>query len=409
MKKRLLFIINTLGLAGAEVALLGMLSAIPKDEYEIDLMVLMNQGELIERIPDSVNLLCDRSKYVTAPIHSKEGAAAMTKKALSSLFKNRHVFKNFGYIISNACTMLLSGSGLKKDKLLWKVISDATVDIDTEYDAAIAYIEGGSTYYLADHVKAKRKIAFVHISYELTGYNKKLDHGCYEAIDKIYCVSDEVKKSFLNYYPDYANKTEVFHNIIDAEGVKNRALDLSEIQQCDEWNSYKGFKLVTVGRLNHQKGYDMAVQALDIISRAGVDLKWYAVGDGEQNEMLMNLAKSLGVEDCFVILGRKANPYPYMAGADIYVQPSRFEGKSIAIEEAKILCCPMVITRCDGNMEQLTDGVDGLYCDMTPESIADEIIRLYKDADLRAVFRDSLAKEDRSKNLELDAFLAFIS
>lgn len=407
MKKKLLFVMNTLGLAGAEVALLGMLSAIPEDEYDIDLMVLMNQGELIDRIPSNVNLLGDKDSFVKAPIHSKEGARAMTKRVLMALLGQGFILRNFGYLFSNAIYMLGHG-GLKKDKLLWKTLSDSTYRTDTEYDCAIAYLEGGATYYVADHVKAKRKCSFVHISYELTGYNSKLDHNCYDKINDIYCVSDEVKKSFVEYYPQYQDKVSVFHNIIDAAAVKRGAVDYSEIKECEEWNSCDSIKLVTVGRLNYQKGYDFAVDALAQLVKKGVDVKWFVVGDGELRAELMAQARTLGVADRFVILGRKNNPYPYVANADIYVQPSRFEGKSIAIEEAKILARPMVITKCDGNMEQLTDRVDGLYCEMQPEDIANKILELIEDASLRKKFTNNLLMESRNVNEELELFMSKI-
>lgn len=79
-----------------------------------------------------------------------------------------------------------------------------------EYDLAVAYLEGGSAYYVADHVRAKKKAAFIHIDYTKAGYTRKLDRDCYLKYDAIFPIGEDVKQQFLKVYPECAGRTKVF-------------------------------------------------------------------------------------------------------------------------------------------------------------------------------------------------------
>lgn len=370
--KKILLINNTLGLAGAEVALLAMIkslkSAIP--DARIDLYVMMAQGELIKSLPDYVNVL--NSSFCEVPIHEKKGASHLLTYSFRSVIRAGHIFKQLAYIKKGVDSIKASGNPIAKDKLLWKSISDGAMLINEEYDLAIAYLEGGSTYYLADHVKAKHKASFVHISYDKAGYTKELDHGVYDKIDRIYCVSDEVKQAFDAFYPEYKNKTKVFHNIID----KDRIIDMS-LQSNPIWpGDNNSIKLLSVGRLHQQKAFDISIDVMAILKDKGIDASFYIVGDGDIRDELNELAVKKGVSDRFFILGRKDNPYIYTKNCDIYLQTSRFEGKSIALQEAQILGRAVIASDCDGNREQVVDGIDGRLVKLDASIIAQAIIDL---------------------------------
>ena len=382
--KKVLFVINTMGCAGAETALIELLRAMDKDEYEISLYVLMGKGEMLDKIPTNVKILNDH--YCRDSVLSKEGKQAMIKTVWRAFWKNGKEFSKFAYMLRTYSAMWKNGK-IQPDKILWRVISDGSPRLQETYDLAVAYLEGGSTYYVAEHVKAKKKAAFVHIDYESSGYTKEMDRGCYDKIDRIFTVSDEVKQHFLNFYPKYQGKVMVFHNIINQEAIREKA---EEGQGFTD--GFDGIRLLTVGRLNYQKAYDIAIDAMKRIKDAGYKVRWYILGEGSERNMLEKKVKELGLEKDFLMPGAVSNPFPYYKQADIYVHATRFEGKSIAIQEAQTLGCAIVASDCNGNREQIVDGEDGLLCKLDPKSIADSIISLIKDKEKRMKISEA-AKE----------------
>ena len=297
---------------------------------------------------------------------------------------------------------MLRAGKIRWDKLLWRVISDGSEVFPEEYDLAVAFLEGGSTYYVADHVKAKHKVAFVHIDYSRAGYNRQMDKNSYAEMDQIFTVSNEVRTAFLSVYPELEERVSVFHNIINWDRIRNNA-------QLDGGftDGYTGIRLLTVGRLTEQKALDLSVQALKLLKEDGILARWYVLGEGEERGSLKRLIRKLGLEQDFILLGSTDNPYPYFKQADIYVHASRHEGKSIAIQEAIYLGCPVVLSDCSGNREQITDGVDGLMCDLTPESIAEHIKMLIQDEALRKRYSRAGEPKTALPNEDVERLLKF--
>lgn len=391
MKKSVLFVINTLGCAGAEMAMLELLRQFPREQYELSVYVMLGQGELAARLPQHVVLL--NQSFLHTSVLSAEGRRHMMRTVQKCFFHHGGIGRKLAYLCRNGVDMLLKGK-VQLDKLLWRVVSDGGDYPVGEYDLAIAFLEGAATYFVADHVKAKKKAAFVHIDYGSAGYTRKLDQNCYDAYDKIFGVSGEVRESFLKFYPEYEEKTEVFHNIIDAGRVKKEAE--AEGGFSDD---FMGIRLLTVGRLNHQKAYDIALLALKKLKDKGYPVRWYVLGEGEERESLEKQRKALGLEADFVLCGVKENPYPYYRECDIYVHATRFEGKSIAIEEAQILGCAVIASDCNGNREQIVPDEDGILCELSPDEIAGSIIRLIDDENLRRQLgKAAMAKQKNRKN-----------
>lgn len=197
-KKKVLFVINTLGRAGAEVALLSLFSALDPNKYDISLYVIMAQGEMADELPSYVHL---RNPYFsTESVLTEDGRKDLVRTVMRKMIKNGHWFQKVSYMLQVWKQMKQTGTMLP-DKILWRVLSDGSERFEKEFDLAVAYLEGASTYYVADHVKAKKKVAFVHIDYESSGYTPFMDKDCYEKMDRIFAVSDEVKAHFLKCYP----------------------------------------------------------------------------------------------------------------------------------------------------------------------------------------------------------------
>ena len=370
MKKDILLVINTLGRAGAETALVALIKRLDKEKYNIYLYVCLGQGELIRDIPDYVTIL--NKDYDESSVLTADGKRRLKERVCQMLFTRWAAFRNIPYIISNAVHNLMEHRKVGADKLLWSVVADvgAACAGDRHYDLAIAYIEGASAYFVDRYVKADKKAGFIHVDYGMAGYSRRLDRECYDRFDKIFTVSDEVKDSFLKVYPECEEKTEVFHNLIDIDSVKVKA----EMFVPDDITSdSQQMKILTVCRLTRQKALEVSIGAMKILKDKGINAVWYVVGDGPERKKLSDLIIQYDVADRFILLGNRDNPYPYYKACDIYVHATKYEGKSIAIQEAQIIGLPIIASDCSGNREQIMDGVDGILCEFSGEGVAHAI------------------------------------
>ncbi len=391
MKKKVLFVINTLGHAGAEMAMLELMKRFDSSQYEVSLYVLMAQGELVHRVPPQVKRR--NSTYCEVSVLSRKGQYHMMGTVCRAAVRRANALRLLPYMAAGA-TEMLKKHRLQIDKLLWRLVSDGAEPQKEVYDLAIAYLEGGATYYVADHVQAKRKAAFVHIDYEQAGYTRKLDRACYLQFDRIFTVSDEVKSHFLCVYPECTENTNTLHNYIDQTGIVARASKPGGIA-----DDFQGTRLLTVGRLTHQKAYEIAVDAMQCLRQRGVAVRWYVLGEGPERKMLERKIAKLGLQEDFLLLGAIENPYPYFSQTDIYVHATRFEGKSIAIQEAQTLGCAIIASDCSGNREQIQQGEDGILCALDAEAIADSVVRLMEQPTLRQSLQ-AAAKQKQMNHAE---------
>lgn len=393
-RKRVLFVINTMSRAGAETALLAMLKQLDDPMMAIDLFVLMDQGELLPMLPDHVTLLNKNPSYKS--VLSPDGRTYLRNTAIKRLLKHANFLRLGPYMLSCYLDMRAKGA-VFVEKLLWRAMSDGAPRLTGEYDLAVAYLEGGSAYYVADHVKAKKKVAWIHNDYAGSGYSTKLDRGCFDRFDRIFCVAEETRDKYLELYPQYASKTEVFENLMDNEAIVSKASLPGGFH-----DGYDGLRILTVGRLNSQKGYDIAVQAMAIIKSRGVRARWYALGEGAERDQLERQIADLGLTDDFVLLGATDNPYPFYRQCDVYAQPSRYEGKGLAILEAQILGKPIVATDHPVIRESVTDRVDGLLVKLEPEPLANALLMLLTNEETRRHY--ARASADRAAHMESDLY-----
>lgn len=398
MKVKILFVINTLSRAGAETALLELLRRLEPQKYEISLFVLTGQGEMAGDLPPYVHLL--NKRYDNSTVLSNRGKRKLLLGTVGCLIKRGVGLKLSGYLLKNAIYMLKTGH-FAADKLVWRVWSDAAPVGSKKYDLAVAFLEGGATYYVADHVKAVKKVAFVHIDYSMAGYNRKLDGDCYQAFQRIFAVSDETRRGFLKMNPELEDKTRVFHNMINQELIREKALSGTGFT-----DDYQGFRILTVGRLTQQKALEVSIDAMKLLKERGREARWYVLGEGDQREKLQRRIKNLGLEEEFVLPGAVDNPYPFFAQTDLYVHATRYEGKSVAIQEAQTLGCAILVSDCNGNREQLTDKVDGRICQFNPESICDHIIWMMDHPKERERYAKEAAKKEFSSEGQLEMLIS---
>lgn len=389
--KKLLFVINTLGTGGAEASLVEVLKKIDTKKYDVSLFVLMNQGELVDEIPEGVKLI--NKDFDSTPVHSDLGMKKLEKFAKGKILKPGHIISNAVYICKNRRIMKETGM-VHRDKLAWWPIARSIKALNEKYDLAVAFIEGGATYYVADCVDAEKKVSIVHTDYLKAGYYRELDKDSYSHFDYIFPVSVDARNAFLKVYPEMEARTEVFPGILDIESIERKAL-----MQGGFDDDYEGTRILSIGSLTLPKSFDVSIDAMKRLKDAGVNAKWYVLGEGDQREYLEMRIDMLGLKDDFVLLGTKSNPYPYLKQCDVYVHASRFEGKSIAVQEAQALECPIVVTNCGGNRELVSDGWDGIQCDFDSVAIADAILDMLGDKE-RAFKMGARARERLIKSLE---------
>lgn len=399
--KKILFVINTLGHAGAETALLELLRDIDHKQYQIDLFVLMGQGEMVHQLPENVKLL--NRYYDDCSVLSREGKRHLKRHVIRMLLSRGTLFRMLPYLCVQFVGML-KRRRLQVDKLLWRSMAAGAQRFTEHYDLAVAYLEGGAAYYVTDYVRADKKVAFIHVDYIQAGYNRSLDRNCYVKLDRIFVVSDEVKESFLAAYPECGNKTEVFHNLLNQERIKERSKHPGGFTDL-----YDGYRILTVGRLTDQKDFPVSMEAMKLLKDSGVKAHWYILGEGEKRRELEEKIRELGLEQDFYLLGAVENPYPYMAQADLYVHATRYEGKSIAIQEAQTLGCAIIASDCSGNREQITPGVDGILCEMTPEGVYRSVKELLNDEEKRKCFGQAAGGKKPTDVQEIKKLLSLIS
>ncbi|MDM0500693.1 glycosyltransferase [Clostridium perfringens] len=355
-------------IGGVERSLISMLNNFDYDNYKIDLMLYSHTGDFMNFLPKGPNLLEEDKNYKTFRMSIKDvfkcGKIKIgLARILAKLKANRSGEGEIGYI---------------QMQYMWKYALTFLPNCNKKYDVAISYL--WPHYYVAEKVRAKKKIAWIHTDYSVIKTDVKLDLEMWNKFDYIMAVSEECKNSFIKKYPSLIEKVKVMENITSPEFIKERAKESIENYILQD----KSFKLVSVARLSHAKGIDNAVKALRILHDRGfTNIKWYVVGYGGDEDLIRNLIKENNLEKSFILLGKRTNPYPYMKIADIYVQPSRYEGKAVTVTEARILGRPTIITNYPTAKSQLTDGVDGIICESSIDGIAKSIEDLYKNYELR--------------------------
>jgi glycosyltransferase involved in cell wall biosynthesis len=354
-------------------------------DVECSLYALIPRGEMFDKVPSQVRILNPRVS--SGSVLSARGRIVIFVRMVRAFFYRFTGFRMLPYLFRNGKLQKAAGR-MQYDKLLWRLLAEGTPPLRESFDLGVAYIEGASVYYLADRVQAMKKASFLHIDYTAAGYHPMMDQNCYDRIDRIFTVSNEAGRRFAEIYPQHAGKLSLFRNIVDRQAVLRKAEDGEGFA-----DSYAGVRLVTVGRLARQKGYDIAVQAMAKIVSLGYDARWYVIGDGPERKALEKLILKLGMREHFILLGAKSNPYLYIREADLYVQPSRFEGWGIAVEEALILKKPVLASNCTGVAEQIVSGQNGILCAPDVTELAAQLKRLLSNPqEMRSLATGTLAK-----------------
>lgn len=380
-KKNLLFVMPSLSAGGGEKSLVNLLSQINYEVYNVDLFLFSEKGVFFNLLPSEVKVLAPKKNHIIFTNTFKASVANFLKNGQYNLAYSRLIFTIKNRMIKNPAI---------SEQYTWKYQSKSFDILEKEYDVAIGYLEKSSIYYVVDKVKSKKKIGWIHTNYSSSGMDLKYDYPYFKQLDKIVTVSEECANALKDSFPHLNNKIKVIYNIVSPKIINN--LSNEEIQDTHLYD--KNYtNIVTVARLSEEKGIDHAIKSCKLLVNKGYKVKWNVLGDGNEREKLESLISSHDLNNHFNLLGIRENPYPYIKKADIYVQPSRYEGKSIAIDEAKILGKPIVVTNFKTAKDQIDNGVNGLIVGMSEEEISLGIETLLQDEDFKNNLVINLSQE----------------
>lgn len=379
---RILFVIDSFRMGGAEKSLATLLGLLPVKEMEIEVMRMAEGGELQP-------LLSREVKLSRVPLHSRGILGRLRFNASRAAM---HLWRRF------------IGTKSHPNDFFWRFMRHSVPPLEQEYDIAVAYQQGVPTAYVATRIKARRKIAWVNADVGSAGYDAATNLRYYREMDHIVTVSDTLRTLFLNQHPSLDEKrVTVINDIIDPKSI--RALSLA----YDPYPAGRdgSLRLLTVARMERIKGLDIAIEAARLLRDAGVRFHWHILGDGREHANLRTLVTRYSLDGCVTLHGTVTNPYPWMRGCDIYIQPSRHEGYGIAIVEAMTLCRPVITTDFPVAHDRI-DGTDGVIAPTSPEGIADAVTALQDPAAREAITRTLESRPERV-DTGLSKVLALIS
>lgn len=369
MKKKLLFVIESLTLGGAEKSLVTLLNLLDYTEYDVDLLLFAQGGAFQKLLPEEVNLL-------TIPEYFAYTSVPWSRPAE----KVNHPGMLLAQLRYSVAIRIGKHNHIEKAVLLWESSRNCFRTMEQEYDIAIAYAQGVPTFFVAEKVRAKKKAAWINAVYEPKGRYLEYIRSMYGHFDTVNGVSEPIAVRIKATFGIPDHKVMVMKDILDVDFARKMAQMSSKA--ATEMND-TGVKILTVGRFAIMKCYDLAVDAAKLLRDRGMDFTWYAVGDGALREALEHQIAANGLQDRFILLGSRSNPYPYFAACDLYVQTSRFEGFGITLAEAKMFHKPIVTTNFDAVGAQFENEKNGLIVDISAEAIADGIQRMLTDTELR--------------------------
>ena len=366
---KILILHFNLELGEAVIILLGLLDTIDYDRYSVDLFLYAHEGGLMTLINPHVNVLPEVKEYKALTESIKQnfaqglfriGMARATAKVKSALSRGAlHYGHNYKQYFHKLCIPYLP-------------------DIEGNYDLAISFND--PHYIIGKKVNAKVKMSWFHTDASRMDFCEDIEKEMWGMSDYVVNVSEECKHAFDEKHSYLTNHSILIENILSKSFVAERS---NAFSVEEEMPSDGSIKLLSIGRFTDAKNFDNVPDICRRILEAGLDIKWYLIGYGGDEPLIRQRIAEAGMEDRVIILGKKENPYPHIKACDLYVQPSRYEGKAVTVREAQMLCKPVVITRYATSASQLEDGVDGVIVPMDNEGCAEGIAAVIRDEKLR--------------------------
>lgn len=215
--------------------------------------------------------------------------------------------------------------------------------------------------------------------------------------DHIVSISEDVTRAFLQVFSTLAGKIIRIANILSPKSVREKALT----GKVDFPVQNGRVNLLSVGRFTFAKNFDNVPDICRRILQEGCDVYWYIVGYGGDEHLIKEKIKEAGMESCVILLGKQENPYPFIKGCDIYVQPSRFEGNAVTVREAQILCKPVIVANYPTAHSQIQQGIDGIIVPQDNAGCAHEMAGFIKNKELQQNIVSYLKEHDYGNEKEV--------
>lgn len=354
-------------IGGAERALLGLLDSIDYGRYDVYLLLCSHTGDFMPLINEHVNLLPydRRFDFFQCPVSQLVKRGQFLKAGIRIWVKQEERRR--------ARRMGAEHSVWHAQQIIHRAMEPLIPKVAGHYDLAINFL--GIPSILVRSVDADVKMSWIHTDYSKIVADARLDRRMYDDIDWIVNVSDDCKRVFDDFYPEYIGKSIVIENILNTQLVYKLAAEPEEIPfTTDRLN------LLSIGRFGHAKNFESIPEICRLmIDQGATPFKWYLVGYGSGEKLIRERIEQYGVHDYVEILGKRVNPYPYIKACDVYLQPSRFEGKAVTVREAQMLGKPVIVTAYDTAPSQITTGLDGIILPMDTAAFAAELAPILAD------------------------------
>ena len=391
--KKVAFIIPHMLCGGVEKSLISLINEMSLNKYDISIIMVKIEGEFVELIPNNINI-------IEIPISNDLRDDLMrggVKKSIKYYLKNREIKKLF---------KVVNGVIMKNPLATMTESFDSIKTFEEQYDIAICYHIHMPfiVRYVAEKINSHIKLAWIHNDFKESGYKVKRLEKYLKDYNHFLCVSKQLKEEFLDILPNFKENTSIANNIISPLCIRR----LAKEEVVKEFLNFKGCIILTIGRLDYQKGYDMAVKVCKTIVEQGIKVKWFVLGAGEEKSKIQRMIIENSLEDNFILLGTTNNPYPYIDQCDIYVQPSRHEGYGIAVAEARVLGKPIVCTDFTGARDQLIDGETGSIVPFDELRLSNEIIKLIENKSKRDKYSINLLKDKLDTKKEVNNILSYL-
>lgn len=339
--KNVLIVCKSMSIGGVEKSLVSLLHTLSPQEYEVDLLLLERSGGFLSQIPPWVHVM-ELEAYAELKEAVNLPPITVIRKALRCGAVRKAARLSAAYVLTK----------LKHDyRYYYRATFRSVPHCPKQYDIAIAYssIISYLTWYVCYHVSAKHKIGWIHFDVSQLQLDRKMLLALHSQLDKIFIVSEQGYQIFCKMFPSLAPKCEVRYNVIDRTAI----LQLVEAP-IPEVLTRNHPIIMTLGRLEPEKGQDVIPEVADLLRTAGFRFTWYLIGDGSLRNLIQAEIDGRALHNEVVLLGTKSNPYPYLKLADLYVQTSIHEGYCITLAEARIFTDCIVSTDFTGAREQLS-------------------------------------------------------
>ena len=372
MKKRILIINKSFVVGGIQSSMLNLINEI-KDDYDIDVCVFHNEGQLKDRLPEGIHSV--KTNWLLQ-LHGMSVKASKEQDAVTHLF--RMFLGVFDRLFTNKLFFNLA-------LMLQKPF--------TGYDVVIAYHHEDSTravvsgFYRLAYKKtdAPIKLGWIHYDPYMVSFDDKKNEKHMERMTKIVCVSKGTADVFAKRHPNLKVPIDYCYNMHDI----SRISELSKAEVMVEISS-EYFNCFSACRFSSQKAIPRAVRALAPVLKKNPDVRWYIAGDGDDMPEVKKLITEYGIEASIILLGSLSNPYPFFARCDLYIQPSVYEAAPMVYGEA-IICKTPIFTTNNISAHEMVAPDYGVICENSEEGLRNGFARLIDD-------RDTVSK--MKKNLE---------